>query len=339
MLLSLLDTPFALFELKAFSLPGEDARTLRAAVATSLARGDSGALRSLYASRVKPTPPGFIVQRQAIAGLAERAAALARAANLELSLPPISDAPTTRLSGPAWLLLAQAIAALPRPGSPPPPIIVESRVQVAAEALEACATGQLPDELPAQGPAAIDWVAGLTLPSPLAADALLPSPAQGGFEPDWEVSVQEAALKALSQLAIGDVLDVLVGEFLPSHGPGPFLALPEHGARLLDAGSARLPLFTIDGLELPDVRLLEGATLAAEQARVQSATPGLGWQRERLGDVELDEAAVIDAWWPRLKERYLGLLEHAAANDRSVLLLEGGFDHAFWVSTDWWVRQ
>lgn len=125
-----------------------------------------------------------------------------------------------------------------------------------------------------------------------------------------------APLQTVSQ---GTVLEMVVGPWTRSSGPGPFLPVPKEAEALGDKG---------------EVHLLQGAALDAAEDHVRSAQPTRAWHG-KYDASELDKAQwdkLVAEHWPRLRDRFAALLAKSTAEHRAVLMVGNDLSHPW--STD-----
>jgi hypothetical protein len=169
-------------------------------------------------------------------------------------------------------------------------------------------------------------------------EARFPDPETG--EPA-RMPVLFACDEAARRCALVDILEALVGPYVPSEGPGPFLGPPAASLPLVDPAWDLLPLFRAVGSCFDfsrGARLLVGDALDEALREVSSAAPDRAW----WGDFALElhdelyrrprEGTLWKHWddalpeWPLYRDRFLRLLRGARASGRGVLLVPGAFD-------------
>jgi len=144
-------------------------------------------------------------------------------------------------------------------------------------------------------------------------------------------------------------LEMLVGPYMPSRGPGPFLLPPTCAEPLVDAAEDDLGFWFVHGSTLDDaIAELDGFSEAIEKMRERAKGIPLSWkawlrvqaERGRCGRAQyealLKEAGfaewgsalppcwkawheVQSEWWPRCRERYERLLNDARAGGDAVV--------------------
>jgi hypothetical protein len=158
--------------------------------------------------------------------------------------------------------------------------------------------------------------------------------------PAWVDSPRTAEAHAFEQLAGADVLEVLVGPYRRSVGPGPFLPPPRAGVPIDDVHAPRLPLFAERHGEhgvmpIIDGRLLVGDAIDAALDEAHATEPGTGWwtawDRERhleLGTTASGwrDLASVAADWPRVRDRYVAALRDARRTGHAVVVVPARLD-------------
>jgi hypothetical protein len=159
-----------------------------------------------------------------------------------------------------------------------------------------------------------------------------------------ETTAYDAWDDARAATRLDDRLELLVGPFVASRGPGPFRGAPESARPVVDPSWELLEIFRAG--HDPHVRwapppwwFLAGEDLDRELDELKTAEPSRAWFA-RLGDEYYleqwgapmppdwhDWAAVLSDCWPRCRDRYAALLDDARRAGDVVLL-------TYWVPDD-----
>ena len=134
---------------------------------------------------------------------------------------------------------------------------------------------------------------------------------------------------------VGDILRLMVGPFMRTQGPGPFVPMLEVAQPLEDPEWERLPLFRIPGAgglswRHPDAAFLEGdALLAAADEVLAWCPPFRWWKDEEDRSIYSHRGHQSRGWqtlegceeyWPASRDRFVALCRRAHSAGRAVLL-------------------
>lgn len=134
------------------------------------------------------------------------------------------------------------------------------------------------------------------------------------------------------------LLMALVGPYIRSRGPGPFLAPEALGHPIEDPTWCVLPLFEVgrpgaaQHWRWPLLRAwyIPPGEADAVRRRVETARPSRAWhQRFNAAKVEPERwRTLVQTRWPHLRERFTDLLAEATHAGRTVVLVEAELGHA-----------
>ena len=142
-----------------------------------------------------------------------------------------------------------------------------------------------------------------------------------------------------SHLTTPLLLEMLTEPFVPSVGPGPFLPVPPHATPMQDPRWQPLPIFGVKHWNWP---LLEGYVVGDDdllevEKVVRAAQPRRDWHQSYNGQ-PIDEDTwerLIDAHWPRLRDRFADALAQAHRDEKALLLVNNDLSHPFWCGPTW----
>lgn len=327
MLIQGVDLPFRGPQVLAFALPWADLKALRGVLRLAMEAGDAAPLAALWTARLehyRATAPGIRWQ----------------APESELQELAVGLREVQRLTQQGWPA-----------GNPPPDAgTLEALQQTVQELLHSgdrvhpgpwfkgvpALRHRLKQTLQAgRPPARFTWayhahqLQSLTRPT-----GVQPTPSD--FEEywleDWVRAWAELASGAKVEtylfpgiLRIRSLLEMHVGPYVPSSGPGPFLDLPAQASPLLGRDWARSPGLRGLGQDLEDVAFFflspsqAAEVLSALPEQPLSRPPGWGLDGEPTQAPWLPYSG-LGPEWPRCRARYAALLERAAREELAVLL-------------------
>jgi hypothetical protein len=151
---------------------------------------------------------------------------------------------------------------------------------------------------------------------------------------DFDVQPFRVIAEIRNALGFDGMLEALVGPFVLSRGPGPFLPIPAAASPIQNPSWNILPLFR--ETRLLDVWTLEAEEIAETLANIRHAKPDRDWHQAH--DVRMVPKRVweglIKNEWPRLQARYIELLAEAQQFNRTVLFTLNDFGHPVWIGSN-----
>lgn len=303
----------------------------------------------------------FRVESSHLLALCSEGLEAAHALNIVADVSPVltwlKNREVADLAPPSWLALAAGweigsqAEALLREGGERGRFIATSRVQTLTEALAGLPSPIAMADAPRGPQSELGWLRSLKfreassdrwsarVTDPATDIVLVPD--EANFY-DHEPTPSSLLDAVRDRLALGDMLEATTGPFMLSEGPGPFLPTPPMAEPVEAPTWKRLPLFDVSHWNWPllDVHVLYGAKLEHAAAWALDVAPERAWH-DRFNVEPIDESLWQDAiseYWPRCRDRFVGLLRGARRQEQVVLLLGNDLSHPCWPGALWPTR-